>query len=651
MSSEFIGNDYTINFYEHNSKAQTTLKKQITYTTESVTESTQVDKLDYFEYANSTGSTPVNNILFGDTNLDSRFISGIYNDPFARSAFISGTTAALGWQPNSDSETMTGPYPGVLIVNSGSSGWVVKQLITASLSDMVEEADGPSGTIGGGDPQVDDFGRNWSYDRKNGRHVVICQPGIHGSYYHADKLNGKVFIFTSGASGFELVQTITTASLPTSIRNHFNSTNADSDGQYYTNGYHMWCGTARIDGDNLTVGTLVRNEVPESEFDYPTQILNGSDAFAPSPGVVAFKSSSAGFVFEKFLDGYDIQYEGVVNSTYNLDGNITHDLQHGVCVFGGNGGWGTGGWAGHNGRMRIWKSGSSGWVNEGAHDLYTLGLTGSHWISTDASVEGNFSQLPHWAGGAGAGQRPEYAFWSKFARIGLAVHKNHIVAAAVSREFGWYASGIDKIYTNAIFIIKSSSDGWNLEKRIKTPNPDSYGSSADAYDDRFGQGGLAISEGTIVVKSNAFKQGGGTTGRAYIYKSSSDSGWDLSLTVENPYYGNSTYPIDEYGSSREKFGRGLGSTAGFYVDQTMPGVGGDGDKQFVIIPMGDQKNLSGDASQGAVYILEGSASYKQITVETTTTKTITNTTYVTSNAPAPFRFSTNYYRAELDPKK
>ena len=343
--SDFIDNDYTINFYKNSSKARTTLTAQITTTTQSVTEQFQVNKLDGFGYLQSTGSEPLDNLLIADENFTSFPFYISNSQAFGKSAFISGTVFAIGYQTDSVAETAESSKPGVIIAESGSNGIEFKEFLNVPISEM-PRGFLSIGDVGNGDPFIDDHGKNWSYDRKNGRHVVIAHPATRGGYYTNDQLGGKVYVFTTSSSGFRLVQTITTASLPSSIKDHFGHTNANSSGQYYMNGYHHWAGTARVDGDLITIGTLVRNEVPESEFDYPDQNLNYSKTTADSPGVVAFRSSSVGFVFEKFLDGYDIQYEGVVNATYNLDGNVTHDLKDNLCVFGGNGGWGPGGWGG-----------------------------------------------------------------------------------------------------------------------------------------------------------------------------------------------------------------------------------------------------------------------------------------------------------------
>lgn len=647
----YLNEDYTISFYESVRLHRSKLIKQTTTEQVVTTSSQQISVAESFSYAQATGSNRFDNILHADTSLNSIFgsDSGVYSDTFGNATYISGNYAAVSVRMNSSVESTNDNYSGVLILNSGSTGWTFQQHLTVTSSLMPLD--------NSGQPEVGDYAKAFSYDRKNGKHVVIGAKLPNASAGTNElRLRGKVFIFTSSSSGFELVQTLTTASLPDSIKNHFGSSNADGSGQYYTPGYHHWASSCRVDGDTITVGTLVRNEVPKSEWDQPT--LFGSATHASSPGVVVFKSSSSGFVYEAFLDGYDIQIDGTTEANYHIDNNLSHDLKDNRCVFAGNGGWDAGGWSSTNGRIRVWNSSSSGWFNEGSLDLYNLGFTASMaaTIGTENySLDSTMDDFPSWP----SLTRPAYAFYYHFGRKGLAVSGDHIVAVASARANSGY---FDVDLSNRIFIIKSGSAGWELEKSFKSPNTSAETDDTVSLSDRFGEGGLAIHKGTVLVTAGGSKEddntnSGTTAGRAYIFKSSSASGWALDSSIDNPFSGSSTHELTQYNYGRMTFGNGFNSgfpLNGYYYDNQAPALGGTEDNQHAFIPyIGLDKDLSGNAVRGAVYILKGSGSMIQKTVETETTESVQTTNYVNSTSSEgdfPFRLS-NYGAYNLRPQK
>ena len=639
----YLNENYTISFYESVRLQRTKKIKQVTTEEVVTTSSQQVTVTESFSYTQATGSNRLDNIFHANTSLDAIFgtASSTYSDTFGDATYISGNYAAVSVRMNNSSVTTNNLYSGVLILKSGSSGWTNQQHLTVTSSLMPLDSSG--------NPKVEDYAKAFSYDRKNGKHVVINAKLPAASATSEElRLRGKVFIFTSSSSGFQLVQTLTTASLPDSIKNHFGSSNPDGSGQYYTPGYHHWASSCRVDGDYITVGSLVRNEVPKSEWDQPA--LLGSATHASSPGVVVFKSSSSGFVYEAFLDGYDIQIDGTTTANYALDNNLSHDLKDNKCVFAGNGGWEAGGWSSTNGRIRVWNSSSSGWVNEGSLDLYNLGFTASmsgtigteNYPSSFDSIMDNFPSWPSLT-------RPAYAFYNHFGRKGLAVSGDYIVAVAEARGNSGY---FDVDLSNRIFIIKSGSSGWQLEKSFKSPNTAAENHETASVDDRFGQGGLAIHSGTILVTAGGSKEDdnahtGNTIGRAYIFKSSSASGWALDANISNPFSGSSTYEVTEYSYGRMTFGNGGTGVGyplnGFYYPNQAPALGGNGSRQFAFIPyIGLDKDLSGNSVKGAVYILEGSASTAQKTVETEVTESVQTTTFTnttSSDGDFPFRLS------------
>tara|TARA_A100001015_G_C15019996_1_gene727493 strand:+ start:408 stop:2426 length:2019 start_codon:yes stop_codon:yes gene_type:complete len=648
----YLNEDYTISFYESVRLQRTKKTKQVTTEEVVTTSSQQITVAENFSYTQATGSDRLDNILHANESLNAIFgtASGYYTDTFGDATYVSGNYAAVSVRMNSTSPSANDLYSGVLILKSGSAGWTGQQHLTVTSSLMPLDS--------AGNQKIDHYAKAFSYDRKNGKHVVISVMTTGGSGAHDLRLRGKVFIFSSSSSGFELVQTLTTASLPDSIKNHFGSTNADSSGQYYTEGYHNWASSCRVDGDHITVGSLVRHEVPKSEWDQPS-LLPSSATHASSPGVVVFKSSSSGFVYETFLDGYDIQIDGTTNANYGLDNNLSHDLKDGRCVFAGNGGWLGGGWSSTNGRIRVWNSSSSGWVNEGSLDLYNLGFTGSmsDTIGTENySLDSTMDNFPSWP----TLTRPAYAFYYHFGRKGLAVSGDYIVAAAESRDNDGY---FDVKLSNRLFIIKSGSTGWQLEKSFKSPNTAAEGDETVSFDDRFAEGGLAIHNGTVLANAGGSKEDenthlGNGAGRAYFFKSSSASGWAFDTSISNPFSGSSTHELTQYNYGRMTFAsseNGIGYPLnGFYYPNQAPGLGGTETQQHAFIPyIGLDKDLSGNAVRGAVYILKGSGSMVEKTIETEVTESVETTSFIdttSSNGDFPFRLS-NHGPYNLRPQK
>lgn len=652
MSNSYLDEDYTIKLFQHNEPqySRTEATTTTTTTTETTEEETVVQTVDYHSYVSSTGSNPPNNVFFANTNnVSSVFTAGsnVHNDTFGQSIYISGNYAAVGVHLNVENLVNNDNYSGVVLLHSGSNGWKTQQHISVTSSLMPENHIGVK--------QVSDFAKSWSYDRKNGKHIAIAVPmraaGATASQAIDKAFDGKVFIFTSGSSGFEHVQTITSASLPDSIKNHFTISNPDAAGQYYTPGYHYWASSVRVDGDLLSIGSLERRNVPKSEWDNPSLV---SSTHCASPGVVVFKSSSSGFVYDAFLDGFDIAIGTSEGQLYAMDNNASHDLKDGTCVFAGNGGFGTTSWTAGTGRIRVWKTSSSGWVNEGSLDLFNLGFTSS-WSSVIGSenypstFDSLMDDFPTWP----SISRPAGAFYYHFGRAGLAVSDGTIVATAQARTNQGY---FDKRLSNRIFIIESGSTGWELATSFKSPNTSAEGpdDTNSTYDEMFGIGGLAIDKGTIVVKApNSRINMHSTqitptypTGRSYIFNSSSESGWQFDIPIHNPYSGSAIYDIAQFGANRGSFGLESNSLNGFYVANVGPAVGGPSDEvQHIILPYsGIDVGNSGEAIKGAVYILKGTPSFRDETITTqTTTTTTTETVTLTEveGGPMPFRFSSN----------
>ena len=617
MSKKYINNDYTLQIYASNIKDETSTK---------IIPGTgrQEDGRSFESSVNTSDNK--SHILFATASLHDAF--GEYGGGyrlhggasrnqylFGNSAQVSGSTIAITIN-GGHTVARDNNYAGVMILDSGSSGWQGSHHLRVS-SDLFVTASGGANTNS-------DFGAAWSYDRKYGRTVAIAQRSQHTGG-NTSPGNGCVHIFTSSSSGFSHAQIITTASLPSSIMNHWGQHNKDGDNIYWARGYQGWCSTVRVDGKWMTIGSLFRIGAPSSEWDEPSRMTS---THSYSPGVVLFKSSSSGWVYNRFLDGYDLWYTNASHSDYSIDTQVSHDLRDGTCVFAGRGGWG-GSLSGTdfrsqagNGRIRVWRLNDDDetWRNDGYYDLHKLGLLDD----MHSTIQGSGAPYPTYpslfpeSGWTNGSTIPEFTLYKNFGRMGVAVSGNYIVASAESARIKstWSGSPADawEYVPNAIFILKSGSSEWYLDKKFTSPSPEQGGpANGTYYFDYFGYGGLAIDGDVIAVKASKYRydQDGSnvTAGRVYTYRRSDATGWALDATIENPYKGQSN--ITAYLKGREEFAHGYVSLSGQYGESYSPGLGGGG--EHLVIPFVSLSANDSDEEQfGAVYILSGSQNFREV---------------------------------------
>ena len=137
----------------------------------------------------------------------------------------------------------------------------------------------------------------------------------------------------------------------------------------------------------------------------------------------------------------------------------------------------------------------------------------------------------------------EHRNWDRFAYKSCVVSGSYIAAAAQ----GVNVPDGDSVYhrrRHSVFILKSGSvSGWAIEQRIDDPAADLTLSAAnmnDTSDTEFGTG-LAFGTNSIIINSGKWKDdwsSSKTLGRSYVYVSSSENGWTLDQTIDNPYSGS-----------------------------------------------------------------------------------------------------------------
>ena len=170
MRTRLINANGAIELYKNNAEDRETLKPQTTITQQVRTEQTEIndvyDNFSYHEDLSSSADFPntYDKIFYADENTTPQImLNGAGNTPsfvFGAGTYISGNTAAVSVYEDGGLDQKDN-FNGVLMLESGSTGWTAIDHLTVSSSE------GPPGDTAGA------IARSFSYDRKNGRHVIF----------------------------------------------------------------------------------------------------------------------------------------------------------------------------------------------------------------------------------------------------------------------------------------------------------------------------------------------------------------------------------------------------------------------------------------------------------------------------------------------
>ena len=276
----------------------------------------------------------------------------------------------------------------------------------------------------------------------------------------------------------------------------------------------------------------------------------------------------------------------------------------------------------------IHSSSDGGWELERKMNLQDAGLT-----DNKTSVFGsNYTE--------------EYMTFRKFGAMGCSISGSYVVASAEGQNIFVSSLSNYRRQKNSTFIFKSSSSGWNLEKRLIDPTTDflEIGGINDTTNTEFGLG-VKIKNNSVFVNSPAWRSATSASfsypeGRAYIYVSSSETEWPLTQTVENPFSGSSFYAGDNTGVNHGFVGNTQSTfSAGEVGYGVTLGVSGS------VLALGSPRftrNSNEDTIKGAIIVLSGTSSFVDQVVDEYVTESVTTTHTVTqSGGPVPFRFMQN----------
>ena len=431
---------------------------------------------------------------------------------------------------------------------------------------------------------------------------------LHGNYiaapaYESSGNDSRLYIFKSSSTGWALDQTLTTAS--------------------YNDG-----ATIDVDGGSNTFLSvkLHGNRLVASGF---TRATGGSNQHERYVGI--FKSGSSGWEFE---DSVFIRDNGTDGGSANTGGSvaissIALDFDGSRIVVGSL--EGVGGEFYHNDTGTIYiinSSSTNGWALERKLNLQDAGITNN--------VTSNF--------GSTFGVS-EYRTFRYFGYMGCSISGSYVAASAEGKEMNIASSNYAR-QRSAVFIFKSSSTGWNLEKRLNDPTTDFIvtGSQNDTTYSQFGLG-VKIKQNSVFtyspywVSNTSVNQSYGE-GRAYIYVSSSSGGWSLSQTVDNPFSGSSIYSGNSSGKNHT-----FGANPQSFLTSGEVGYGVNFGLSGSLLALGAPnftRNADEDTIDGAVVVLSGAANFiDQVEIQYVTESTTTRFVSSSTVGNIPFRLNTN----------
>lgn len=455
-----------------------------------------------------------------------------------------------------------------------------------------------------------------------GREFSVYENYIAATAFELSGNDSRLYIFKSGSSGWGLEQTLTLSSY--------------NDGAAIdaTNGNAAFL-SVKMHGDRLVTNTF-------------TRVTGGSNQYERYLGI--FKSGSSGWEFEDqvFIRDYNDPGGGLnTGGSVGISG-LALDFDGSTIIVASQ--EGVGGESYHNqaGAIYVITSGSTGWEVRQQLDLLNAGIT--------ADVSSDF----------GSNYSSEYRTFINFGYMGCSVSGSYIVGAAEGQNVSIGGSNYRR-QKNAVFVFKSSSSGWGLEKRINDPTTDflQVGALNDTTETLFGLG-VKLKDNSLVInspnwRSDTSNSENNTEGRVYIYTSSSATNWPLTQTVENPFSGSLI------------FNSGSGNNKGFTDNNENnfssgePGYGvsiGLSGSTLVLGAPSFTRNASDASIRGAVIVLEGTSSFVNQVVDEYITESVESTTIETrSGGAVPFRLGTkgafnlrgqsnkNYYKTFVGDQK
>ena len=546
-------NEYTINFYSNASKEYVSYTSQENFNNYTWVNSTASNLSDWAIISGTADIALLNPNREGQSTLGFAKIGTrmeIRGDEIFTSVYRESSSAK---------------HNGIAIFKTGSTGWTLNGYINIPTSS------------GGTTTTALGIGREFS---------------LHGNYiaapaYESSGNDSRLYIFKSSSSGWNLDQTLTTAS-------YNEGASIDVDG-----------------GSNTFLSVKLHgNRLVASGF---TRATGGSNQYERYVGI--FKSGSSGWQFE---DSVFIRDNGTDGGSANTGGSVAIssvalDFDGSRIVVGSL--EGVGGESYHNDTGHIYiinSSSANGWALERKLNLQDAGIT--------SNVTSNFGST------FGAS---EYRTFRYFGYMGCSISGSYIAASAEGKEI--YISGSSyRRQRSAVFVFQSSSDGWNLEKRLNDPTTDfiATGGQNNTTYTQFGLG-VKIEKNSIFTYSPLWVSNTSVNkeyaeGRAYIYLSSS-SDWTLSQTINNPFSGSSIYAGSNSGYNH-KFG---GNPQSFLTSGEV-GYGVNFGLSGSLLALGAPnftRNANEDTIDGAIVVLSGSENF-------------INQTVTQPGGAIPYRFST-----------
>lgn len=554
--------------------------------------------------------------------LDDDYTIDFYNS--AKDEYISKKKTTVTTETVTTESVVQSVFNNCTWVNATGSDYTESQIISGT-ADIVTLIDANSDNsistsrIGSRIEIRDDeiytnFFRNAFAEENNG--IVIYKSGSSGW-----ALNDFIYVPT-GSSGYRLnaqefsldKDTLICSSLQSNDKNRLyifksGSVNGWQEEQILTTAsYNAGAATPDSNGDFAFVTSKIKNN---------KIFTNGFYSGYYNRFIAFFNSSSVGgWQFEQEVQTGDSNvHNGAFtdsNGSIGISG-VSIDFDGTTAIIGSK--QNNPNWNQPTGKLHVFTSGAvDGWTQERI-DLQDLGLTSN--IVASENIPSPYGDQ-------------EFKAYTRFAYKSCAVSGSYIAAAAQGEEYNNSATNTWHRKKHSVFILKSgSANGWEIEEQIDDPATNlvlSGNSQGSTSDSEFGTG-LVFGHNSIVINSGRWRtdwSGSKEQGRSYVYVSSSDTGWTLDQTIDNPFSG-SVFDSGIYGTNM-KMGQSAGGQpqAGFVGYGAKPAVSGcvaalnAGPFTAFPDPNGASQIAPGinySVMYGAVVVLNGSSSYVDRTVQ------------------------------------
>ncbi len=586
---KFINEDYTINFY-----ASASAEFVTTYTSSSVadtivSQSVTESVVNNHTWVQGTGSSYVNWQIISGThaiavlnpNADDNTLGG-------GSEGIGGRIEILGTEiyTNIFKESAGADNNGIVIYDSGSSGWYLKDYVNIPTESIANPSD------------ASDVAREFSIDQN---YMIVPATDI------STKEDSKLFIFKSGSAGWAQEQILTTAS------------------------YNAGAGTALNQGRFAFLSPKIKGN---------TIFANGFRTAGTNGFVAFFKSASVGgWAFEKEVQVASSSDSGASEYAMSVGvSGVATDFDGTTAVIGAKHGDGPESYHAASGRVKVLTSSSAGgWALSANLGLLGLGLTtnvssvfGTNYTSEHrtydrfgykaCSVSGSY------VAAAAQGQNIYNSADSKYHR------QKHSVFVMKSGSTGYVIDArLDDPATN--LVLTASTSGGTTDSR--------FGEGI-----RLNENVLVVSSPTWESEWGTTPR----EGRYYVYVSSSAGGWTLNQTISNPYSGSVFQANGSSGDNMQMgLWKGY-SNAGSFAYGIRPAMSGNllaigaPYNEDIQDPNGTT-TISSDplvkasTIYGTIYPLSGSAVYVNQVSLVYSTKSVTTVHRLEKpGGPVPFRF-------------